>query len=535
MNSLVFLAYNNDAASGAVLGGMGFVLFLVAVAAYALFCWPLAKIFAKADKTPWHAWVPVLNTWQMFSLGGIPGFLCLIPVVSGFAWLFAMINLTNRFNQPGGIAIIGWFVPWLWAFMIGFGDAVWVGQRDPQGNLLGAQGAQGQGVQAYGQQFAPQGNGQFSPAQPTYVQPAYPQQQYGQQAFAPQQPDQQPYAQYADGGFAQPATTPLPNQPAALPESQGFMDANAADPMFSQPLVDEQQEFEDSSPKSLTDIGLAVGADTSSDSVGQVAAPEAQQADDYWAQAPEAGTGTTVNAPEMSQYSQFAPPTTSQPSAELPVVQDNANNTGWQTPEVPGFSVPAPPAPPVAPMPPVPPAGAASAATPAPTAPAVPAVPGVPSAPIPEPVSESVPEPQNTLGAVAGAGVEAFSGDEEDDGETVIVRRSQLPQWQIESASGTIIPLTGTEFLLGRKPVASVKFPRAQLIAIHDPAKTVSKVHALLQYDDVAETWTITDLGSTNGVFVGDDVDEVPAGASAELKEDFMLGELSLRLSRLEG
>ena len=76
---------------------------------------------------------------------------------------------------------------------------------------------------------------------------------------------------------------------------------------------------------------------------------------------------------------------------------------------------------------------------------------------------------------------------------------------------------------------------RAQLVAIADPTRTVSKTHARLERR--GETWHIVDLGSTNGVLLpsllGTDI-EVEAGTDAEVAERFLLGDAALRLQRIE-
>jgi pSer/pThr/pTyr-binding forkhead associated (FHA) protein len=54
--------------------------------------------------------------------------------------------------------------------------------------------------------------------------------------------------------------------------------------------------------------------------------------------------------------------------------------------------------------------------------------------------------------------------------------------------------------LIGRNPSASADWPDAELLAIDDPAKTVSKTHAAIEMAG-PEVW-VHDLNSTNGVTV---------------------------------
>lgn len=81
--------------------------------------------------------------------------------------------------------------------------------------------------------------------------------------------------------------------------------------------------------------------------------------------------------------------------------------------------------------------------------------------------------------------------------------------------------------MLGRNPLAPDQAPDAQAIAIDDVTRTVSKTHALLQH--TGSGWTITDLASTNGVFVGPD--DVEASGPTPVSGVFHLGDAELELT----
>ncbi|POH65758.1 hypothetical protein C3B60_12905 [Cryobacterium zongtaii] len=72
--------------------------------------------------------------------------------------------------------------------------------------------------------------------------------------------------------------------------------------------------------------------------------------------------------------------------------------------------------------------------------------------------------------------------------------------WQLTLADGQTIPVTGS-LVLGRDP-APVTRRAATMVSVIDPARSVSKSHALVELVD-GELW-VTDLHSTNGVTVGD-------------------------------
>jgi predicted component of type VI protein secretion system len=64
---------------------------------------------------------------------------------------------------------------------------------------------------------------------------------------------------------------------------------------------------------------------------------------------------------------------------------------------------------------------------------------------------------------------------------------------------GAVIAVTGA-LLLGRDPVRFDEWTTAILIKLDDPAKSVSKTHAVLELH--AGGLRVTDLHSTNGVFL---------------------------------
>ncbi len=167
------------------------------------------------------------------------------------------------------------------------------------------------------------------------------------------------------------------------------------------------------------------------------------------------------------------------------------------------------------PSPPAPPPAAAPAAAPPAAAPAerVPAEP-VPAEPPPAPASAPDPAP-------VSAPVTA---------ESTVVRSLALVL-----PDGSRCPV-GTAIVLGRDPVAPPSHPGARAVAIVDPAKSVSKTHALLVA--TAEGVEVRDLHSTNGVSVtrGGVRDELApgAGASVTAGDRVRLGLLELEVELAE-
>ena len=103
-------------------------------------------------------------------------------------------------------------------------------------------------------------------------------------------------------------------------------------------------------------------------------------------------------------------------------------------------------------------------------------------------------------------------------------------QWNLVTESGVSLPLKSNTVLLGRKPASNDV--SIELVAVPDETRTLSKNHARLDLSD--GVWTITDLKSTNGVILvaadGRET-ELPAGGSAVLSEQFILGNVSLSLA----
>ncbi|MDQ1082916.1 MULTISPECIES: DUF5684 domain-containing protein [Microbacterium] len=130
--------------------------------------------------------------------------------------------------------------------------------------------------------------------------------------------------------------------------------------------------------------------------------------------------------------------------------------------------------------------------------------------------------------------VPSLSGDDDLDAldRTVVTRRKRIP-WMLVPPSGTPIALTSDVVILGRRPAPDAAHPDAQLVAITDETRTVSKTHARLNLR--GDTWFVTDLDSTNGVLfatvMGTDV-EAPRGEEIEAGARFFLGDAEVRLAR---
>jgi hypothetical protein len=110
--------------------------------------------------------------------------------------------------------------------------------------------------------------------------------------------------------------------------------------------------------------------------------------------------------------------------------------------------------------------------------------------------------------------------------------RRAAPAWRLAVPGHDEPVLVEGSVFLGRNPIATPGVAPASVVAVDDPAKSVSKTHAVVEVDE-AGLW-VRDLDSTNGVWVvpqgadaievapGDRV-SVPHGAELELG-DFVIG-----------
>jgi hypothetical protein len=153
------------------------------------------------------------------------------------------------------------------------------------------------------------------------------------------------------------------------------------------------------------------------------------------------------------------------------------------------------------------------------------------------PAAETAPpaaaEPAAASAAPASVASVLGAPDDDDDDEldrTVVVDRRPVVPWRLRTDDGFEVALTAAEVVLGRNPATTGI--DIQTVAIPDTTRTLSKTHARLDLADGA--WTITDLGSTNGVLVtgADGAEElIPVGEAIPVRSRFVLGEVGMALS----
>ncbi|WBM80256.1 septum formation family protein [Cryobacterium breve] len=109
----------------AATAGIVFVSFLVS---YLLFAASLASLFRKTGIPAWKAWVPFVQTWTLLRLGGQSGnwmWLGFVPggsVVSSVFIYIGMYRIGIAFRKDSGMLVLGIFLPFVWAFILGGRD-----------------------------------------------------------------------------------------------------------------------------------------------------------------------------------------------------------------------------------------------------------------------------------------------------------------------------------------------------------------------------------------------------------------------------
>ncbi|TAJ49525.1 MAG: hypothetical protein EPO52_04450 [Herbiconiux sp.] len=119
------------------------LVILVIAASWVVMGFALMSLYRKVGVKPWIAWVPYYRTWVWLKLGGQPGWLALLSLLGlGFvASIFLIIGMSRigqSFRKDAGFLVLGIFLPYVWAFILGGRTSVyepgllaWYGQPAP--------------------------------------------------------------------------------------------------------------------------------------------------------------------------------------------------------------------------------------------------------------------------------------------------------------------------------------------------------------------------------------------------------------------
>ena len=120
-----------EGGGGGIGGAIGGILYLVILGVFVV---SLFKVFAKAGKPGWAAFVPIYNVITLLDIAGKPvwWFILLgVPVVN-FIILFLVTGaIAKQFGKSAGFGIGLLLLPFVFYPMLAFGDAKYEGAPKP--------------------------------------------------------------------------------------------------------------------------------------------------------------------------------------------------------------------------------------------------------------------------------------------------------------------------------------------------------------------------------------------------------------------
>lgn len=110
----------SDAATLAALSAFFMAYFVFVIVLYLVTAFILSKVFTKAGKPAWAAFVPIYNGWVLFEIGGKPGWWVLTslipfvgPLVALVLYIIVSLEIAKKFGKSSTFGILG-----LWLFSI---------------------------------------------------------------------------------------------------------------------------------------------------------------------------------------------------------------------------------------------------------------------------------------------------------------------------------------------------------------------------------------------------------------------------------
>ncbi|MDJ1114387.1 DUF5684 domain-containing protein [Microbacterium dauci] len=463
----------NSGVDSAANAVIGLLSFVLLVGIYAWVALALSALFRKLGEEPWRGWVPFLNIATVLKWGGFSPWLVLFSLIPGLGQLAVTVLVVMSAHKLNRGFGYGGGMTALAALLF----PVWA-------TIVGFGPAPWRGARPVA-------------ARPTLPPPTGASPPYAPFTSAPPAP--------WPGGL----TTPPPAPHAAAVAPQSWAPPPPAGPVAPPPLP----------PAPTPVVGMPPGHEPT------VPMPHPRSTPDWQAEVDE------VSAISPAPFPPSAAPSAASAGASF-VSPPVAAGDDAVISEVPGRGADAP-----------------VTRSPAPAR----HEPAAPSEPDPVDERNVFPELTGEVSAVvgspaAGAPVSATrsvsaqhrdeaeaTGDDLDDVDQTVMVRRRRAVWELVPPSGAPIPLEADVVILGRHPAAEPRHPRAQLVTIIDPTRTVSKTHARLERR--GDAWHITDLDSTNGVLLpsllGTDI-ELEPGTEVEVADRFLLGDAALRLQRVE-
>ncbi|WP_394554658.1 DUF5684 domain-containing protein [Agromyces sp. MMS24-JH15] len=461
-----------DPAAAQALALLGVLLLVWSLIGVAVYIWTgiaFAKLFARLSAEPWRGWVPVLNVAEVFALAGMSRWTVLLLAVPVVS-LYGLWRFGVAAHRIG--ALFGRGVGF--AVLAVFVSPLWA-------TLL-----------AFSRVAPDHDRGRFEPV---------PDASLGWLATGP-------LADLSAGNGGAPApvapapvsVVPVPVVPAPVE----FASVAPAPAPVAPAFAPVEPVFAPPAPAPVGLEAAQVPAPAPAPAPAQVPLP-------ILAPAPAAASDDRAPVPPVVPLSAWAPPRA---------------QAGW--PAAPSTSADAPPAPAADAEEPAAFAAHAEVEASFDFAAAATIVPGGQMSAVLLAEAPAVAEAPAAPAAPAAAAATPAPVVEEDDYEvTVVVDRRPRVTWLLLIEDGPSQVLAADRVVLGRNPLAA---DGEQALAVPDPTRTLSKTHARLELED--GRWTITDLGSTNGVLIDEGGVErlVDAHVAVPATGRFVLGEVGMRI-----
>ena len=477
--------------------GLGMLTFVLIVVLYVWTALALSAVFRKSGEQPWKAWVPIYNQVVLLQLGGYSGWLYLLillpflgPLLVWALLIAACYRINVAFGHGVGMTVLAALLLPVWATILGFGPARWLGTE------LTGRGGPGGGPRrttapgvddtaAYVPRATPPA---YTPSLPVPLRPV---DTSGTAAAAGIRLDSAAGAPGRGRAIGIPSRASVNGAGVVrcpAPARRGALGVRAAARRARRPVGrirprGRERGHERSHRRGFRRPRADLGGARAAGSTGGPRRPTSGH-----------GRSRAVLGARAADHR----------AAGDPGAADVRARASGQEPWAPARS---------------PLAGAEAFPD---TSGQVSAVVGAPDAGT----------PRSARASVSAQHTKAEIPDDPID-ETIITRRRRTA-WSLVPPAGAAIPLTAEIVLVGRKPAPDRAYPEAQLVSIDDG--TVSKTHARLALRD--DHWYVTDLGSTNGVLfatlMGTEVEATP-GEEIEAGERFFLGDAEVRLQRSDG
>jgi hypothetical protein len=104
------------------------------IVVYLITAWFLSRVFSKAGIPAWMGWVPFVNIFHLYKLGGFSGWWILINLVPFLGNLVAVIllwiaeyRISKGFEKPGVFVLVAIFFHIIWLGILAFDRSRWIG------------------------------------------------------------------------------------------------------------------------------------------------------------------------------------------------------------------------------------------------------------------------------------------------------------------------------------------------------------------------------------------------------------------------